>query len=169
MCRPNQEFIPCSQCCWRWESAIRYTRKTFQPPKPPAPGKWSEEAPRRESLEFQTTDGLKLRGWLYRSDKPDAPFVLFFFGSNEDLGHEANRLAWLSGSLHVNAVCFDYPGYGFSGGAIGVAAIQSAALSFKENWMMWFPSARGERFLAHLQRRTSDSSKCRARIIMTFN
>jgi hypothetical protein len=105
-----------------------HAKDIFQPPKPPAPGKWSEEAPRRESLEFKTTDGSKLRGWLYRSDKRDAPFVLFFYGSNEDLAHEANRLAWLSDTLHVNAVCFDYPGYGFSGGSIGVRAIQSAAL-----------------------------------------
>lgn len=105
-----------------------HARDVFQPPKPPDPGQWSEEAPRRESLEFQTTEGSKLRGWLYRSDKHDAPFVLFFYGSNEDLAHETNRLAWLSDALHVNAVCFDYPGYGFSGGSIGVPAIQSAAL-----------------------------------------
>lgn len=105
-----------------------HAKDVFQPPKPPVPEKWSESAPRRVSLEFLTTDGSKLRGWLYRSDKPDAPFVLFFYGSNEDLVHEANRLAWLSETLHVNAVSFDYPGYGFSGGTIGVPAIQSAAL-----------------------------------------
>lgn len=105
-----------------------HAKDVFQPPKPPAPGKWSEQAPRREPLEFQSIDGSKLRGWLYRGDKPDAPFVLFFYGSNEDLAHEANRLSWLSDTLHINAVCFDYPGYGFSGGTIGVPAIQSAAL-----------------------------------------
>jgi uncharacterized protein len=44
------------------------------------------------------------------------------------LVHEANRLAWLSDTLHVNAVCFDYPGYGFSGGSAGIPAIQSSAL-----------------------------------------
>jgi len=111
--------------------AMGYTlhaKDVFQPPKPPTPGKWSEEAPRREPLEIQATDGSKLRGWLYRSDQRDAAFVLFFYGRNEDLAHEANRLAWLSDTLHVNAVCFDYPGYGFSGGSVGVPAIQSAAL-----------------------------------------
>jgi len=111
--------------------AIGYTlhaKDVFQPPKPPAPDKWTEAAPHREPLELQMTEGAKLRGWLYRSDKPDAPFVLFFYGSNEDLVHEANRLAWLSGTLHVNAVCFDYPGYGFSGGSIEIPTIQSAAL-----------------------------------------
>ncbi len=110
---------------------IGYTlraKDVFQPPKPPAPSKWSEVVPRRESLEFQTTEGTKLRGWLYRSDRSDAPFVLFFYGSNEDLDHEAKRLAWLIDTLHVNAVCFDYPGYGFSGGSIGIPAIESSAL-----------------------------------------
>ena len=110
---------------------ISYTlhaKDVFQPPKPPAPEKWSEKVPRRESLEIQTTEGTKLRGWLYRSDKGDAPFVLFFYGSNEDLAHEANRLAWLSETVHVNAICFDYPGYGFSRGSVDIAAIQSAAL-----------------------------------------
>jgi len=110
---------------------IAYTlhaKDIFQPPKPPPADKWSEQVPRREALEFQTTDGTKLRGWLYRSDTPDAAFVLFFYGSNEDMFHEANRLAWLSETLHVNAVCFDYPGYGFSGGTVAIPAIQSAAL-----------------------------------------
>lgn len=103
-----------------------HAKDVFQPPKPWAAVKWSEQAPRRESLEFQTTEGSKLRGWLYRSDKHDAPFVLFFYGSNEDLAHEASRLAWLSDTLHVNAICFDYPGYGFSDGSIRIPAIESA-------------------------------------------
>jgi uncharacterized protein len=110
---------------------INYTlhaKDVFQPPKPPAPEKWSEAAPGRESLEFQTTEGFRLRGWLYRTDRRDAPFVLFFYGSNEDVIYEASRLAWLSNTMHVNAVCFDYPGYGFSGGSIGIPAIESAAL-----------------------------------------
>jgi len=105
-----------------------HAKDVFQPPKPPAPSKWSEVVPRRESLEFQTTEGTKLRGWLYQSDRSDAPFVLFFYGSNEDLAHQAKRLAWLSDTLHVNAVCFDCPGYGFSGGSIGIPTIQSSAL-----------------------------------------
>jgi len=63
---------------------IAYTlhaKDIFQPPKPPPADKWSEPVPRREALEFQTTDGTKLRGWLYRSDTPDAAFVLFFMAA----------------------------------------------------------------------------------------
>ena len=48
------------------------------------------------------------------------PFVLFFYGSNEDLTHEEARLAWLRDTLHVDAVCFDFPGYGFSTGRVSV-------------------------------------------------
>ncbi|QYE37028.1 lysophospholipase (plasmid) [Polymorphobacter sp. PAMC 29334] len=53
--------------------------------------------------------------------------MLFFYGSNEDALIEQNRLVWLS-SLGVNAVCFDYRGYGFSDGQIGAAAIRDDAL-----------------------------------------
>ncbi len=57
-----------------------------------------------------------MRGWLYAADKADAPYVLFFYGSSEDLNHESNRLEWLRNSFQVNAICFDYPGFGFSEG-----------------------------------------------------
>jgi uncharacterized protein len=110
---------------------IAYTihaKDIFQPPKRPAIAAWSAAAPHREPLQFKATDGSELRGWLYRAADPDAPFVLFFYGSNEDMAQESSRLAWLSNTLHVNAVCFDYPGYGFSGGSIAVPAIESAAL-----------------------------------------
>ncbi len=105
-----------------------HAKDVFQPPKPSAPEMWSEKAPRRESLELQTTEGTTLRGWLYKADQSDAQTVLFFYGSNEDLSHEAKRLAWLSNTMHVNAICFDYPGYGFSGGSVDIDAMESAAL-----------------------------------------
>ncbi len=110
---------------------ISYTlhaKDVFQPPKAQAQQKWSESAPRRESLEFQTMEGTTLRGWLYRTEKHDAPYVVFFYGTNEDLSHEANRLAWLSDTMHVNAICFDYPGYGFSSGLINIKTIEFDAL-----------------------------------------
>lgn len=113
-------------------AAINYTlhaKDIFQPPKPPAIEAWKAEgAKSREPIEFDASEGYKLRGWIYRSDRSNAPFVLFFYGSNEDLLHESNRLAWLRDSFHVNAVSFDYPGYGFSGGTATVEAIFSAAL-----------------------------------------
>lgn len=105
-----------------------HTKDVFQPPKPPASDAWKSAPAHRESISFQTTEGFVLRGWLYRSHRDAAPYVLFFYGSNEDLAHEAARLAWLRDSFHVNALCFDYPGYGFSGGSVDIGAIRSAAL-----------------------------------------
>ena len=113
-------------------AAISYTlhaKDVFQPPKRPTIDAWTSEVKAvREPLEFDTKQGFKLRGWLYKSDRPSAPYVLFFYGSNEDLVHEAIRLAWLRDSFHVNAVSFDYPGYGFSDGTVSADAIRWAAL-----------------------------------------
>ena len=113
-------------------AAISYTlhvKDVFQPPKPPALELWSEKiAVQRDPVEFQTKEGARLRGWLYKAERPDAPYVLFFYGANEDIAHEAVRLAWLRDTLHVNALCFDYPGYGFSTGTIDADAIRSASL-----------------------------------------
>ncbi len=113
-------------------AAISYTlhaKDIFQPPKAPAIEGWKAEGAKiREPIEFDASEGYQLRGWVYKSDRPDAPFVLFFYGSNEDLSHEGNRLAWLRDNFHVNAVSFDYPGYGFSRGTATVGSLFSAAL-----------------------------------------
>lgn len=78
-------------------------------------------------VEAAGRDGAKLRGWLISAARPDAPYVLFFYGSNEDALIERNRLIWLA-SLGVNAVCFDYRGYGFSDGKVGADEIRHYAL-----------------------------------------
>ena len=119
-------------------AAISYTlsdTSVLQPPKAPAMAVWTSQPTIREAVEFTAKDGSHIRGWLYRakqvagSDTVGAqPFVLFFYGSNEDLVHEEARLAWLRDSLHVNAVCFDFPGYGFSTGQAKVRATRDIAL-----------------------------------------
>lgn len=120
-------------------AAVTFTlhdKDVLQPPKASPIAVWSTDASgARKPLEFTAKDGDHIRGWLYPA-KPtvgsdaarNAPTVLFFYGSNEDLVHEQARLAWLSESLHVNAICFDYPGYGFSTGRISVAATREIAL-----------------------------------------
>ena len=107
----------------------------LQPPKAPAMAVWTSEPATREAVEFTAKDGSRIRGWLYRAKQVDDggtvathPFVLFFYGSNEDLVHEEARLAWLRDKLHVNAVCFDFPGYGFSTGRVNVKATREIAL-----------------------------------------
>lgn len=120
-------------------AAITFTlhdKDVLQPPKASTIAVWtSQSSALRQPVEFTAKDGSHIRGWLYRA-KPangsevvaNAPTVLFFYGSNEDLVHEQARLAWLSESLHVNAICFDYPGYGFSTGQISVKATREIAL-----------------------------------------
>ena len=118
-------------------AAISYTlsdTNVLQPPKAPAMAVWTSNTSVREAVEFTAKDGSRIRGWLYRAKKIDngsvaaQPFVLFFYGSNEDLVHEEARLAWLRDSLNVNAVCFDFPGYGFSTGRVNVQATRDIAL-----------------------------------------
>ncbi len=118
--------------------AFSYTLRNtnvLQPPKAPSLAAWtSQVAGGREPVEFTAKDGSHIRGWLYRAEQTKdsgrntQPFVLFFYGSNEDLTHEEARLAWLRDTLHVNAVCFDFPGYGFSTGRVSVEATREIAL-----------------------------------------
>lgn len=113
-----------------------HDKDILQPPKASPIAVWTSQASAvREPVEFTAKDGSHIRGWLYRAKPADssdvaanAPTVLFFYGSNEDLVHEQARLAWLSESIHVNAICFDYPGYGFSTGQISVKATRDIAL-----------------------------------------
>jgi pimeloyl-ACP methyl ester carboxylesterase len=120
-------------------AAITFTlhdTDVLQPPKASPIADWtSQSSVSRETVEFTAKDGSHIRGWLYRAKPSDSsrdgtptPTVLFFYGSNEDLVHEQARLAWLSQSLHVNAICFDYPGYGFSTGRVSVKATRDIAL-----------------------------------------
>ena len=120
-------------------AAITYTLRDaniLQPPKPSPISVWTGKASAgRETIEFTAKDGSQIRGWLYRAKGVDGgqaatvlPTVLFFYGSNEDLIHEEARLTWLSESLHVNAVCFDFPGYGFSTGHVSVRATRDIAV-----------------------------------------
>ena len=111
--------------------AIGYTlhaKDVFQPPKPAPLAEWSRAVDGREALQLKLADGATARGWLYPTDRAGAPLLLFFYGSNEDLAHEANRLAWLRDTFHINTLCFDLPGYGWSEGGVEVAAIKAAAV-----------------------------------------
>ena len=120
-------------------AAITYTlrdRDVLQPPKAPSLAVWtSQPSSKRQALQFTAKDGSQIRGWFYPAKLTGAdeasrvpPTVLFFYGSNEDLVHEEARLVWLSEILHVNAICFDFPGYGFSTCRVSVTATREAAL-----------------------------------------
>ena len=59
-------------------------------------------------MSFKASDGTMLRGWLFATERRGAPFVLYFYGSNEDAQLEQKRMTWLSTVGGVNAVVFDY-------------------------------------------------------------
>ena len=99
----------------------------FPPPKKPPLSAWSSAASGPRTIELSGADGVKLRGWWVTAARPDAPYVIFFYGSNEDVAIEKSRLDWLS-RLGVNAICVDYRGYGFSDGLPQAASIRDDAL-----------------------------------------
>ena len=115
-------------------SLVTYTlhaKDVFGPPPRSPQAQWSSPDnafPHRKPIHFNAPDNTTLRGWLYPAAEPTSTYVLFFYGSNEDLAHEHRRLEWLSQDLHVNAVCFDYRGYGFSDGTINPSLMRDDAL-----------------------------------------
>jgi pimeloyl-ACP methyl ester carboxylesterase len=83
------------------------------------PIRWSEEEARRanpafEDLWIPTPDGERLHGWLWRRDQ--APWtVVIFHGNAGNLSHHQAILAPFI-ALRLQAILFDYRGYGLSSG-----------------------------------------------------
>ncbi len=103
----------------------------FGPPPRPNLSAWeatSAVAGAPADIVVKAGDGTTLRGWVFRTSKTDAPYVLYFYGSNEDAQFAVRRMAWLSASAGVNAVVIDYRGYGFSEGVISPVAMRDDAL-----------------------------------------
>ena len=103
----------------------------FGPPKRPDTALWvhpeaGDGAP--APVSFTTSDGAVQRGWRFAARTEGRPYLLFFYGSNEDVRAERKRLSFLADLLDVNTVAFDYPGYGFSDGRIDPQAIRDNAL-----------------------------------------
>ena len=103
----------------------------FQPPKPPSMRLWEhpdagDGAP--TPMSFAAADGTTLRGWRFPARHARRPWLLFYYGSNEDVLIERRRLAFLAQAFDLNAVTFDYRGYGFSSGKVDATAIRADAL-----------------------------------------
>ena len=67
-----------------------------------------------EEHTFPTTDGLRLHGWIARTD-PDDPWLLWCHGNAGNVTHRADNLALLV-EHGLNVFIFDYRGYGRSEG-----------------------------------------------------
>jgi fermentation-respiration switch protein FrsA (DUF1100 family) len=67
-----------------------------------------------EDCYFETADGLKLHGWLLKSDQPIAT-LLWCHGNAGNISDRLDNLAKLA-KLPINTFIFDYRGYGRSEG-----------------------------------------------------
>lgn len=64
-----------------------------------------------EELYFQTADNIKLNGWFV--DNKSNTTLLFFHGNGGNISYNQERIR-LFNELGVNALMFDYRGYGKS-------------------------------------------------------
>ena len=112
----------------RFEAAV-----IFQPERAPAGGVW--RAPRgAEEVWFETADGVKLYGWLFRAERrPAGASVIYFHGNGGNLSY----CEWVGASLAArgfDVLLFDYRGYGRSqgepAGERGLYADADAAYDF---------------------------------------
>ena len=78
-------------------------------------------------LQIRAGDGVMLRGFLVGGSNRRAPYAILFYGNAELAQFEDDRLVWLR-RLGLNAVCFDYRGYGYSGGTPDGAKIRDDSL-----------------------------------------
>lgn len=80
-------------------------------------------AQQAQDLQFQTSDGVTLRGWHVSGiggQRPDLAkarlVVVFFTGNRGNRSYRDSKLRRLS-ALGAEVICFDYRGYGDSGGS----------------------------------------------------
>ncbi len=66
-------------------------------------------------LELPREEGVTLAGWGIERSR-QLPTMIYFGGNGETVAGSWGRLAWMSRTLAVNLVAFDYRGYGASSG-----------------------------------------------------
>ena len=88
---------------------------TFQPERAALGGLWRVPAG-AEEVWFETADGVRLYGWLFRSaSEPAEATVVYYHGNGGNLSY----FDWVGQSLAArgfDVLLFDYSGYGRSGG-----------------------------------------------------
>ncbi|HEV2706459.1 MAG TPA: alpha/beta hydrolase [Pyrinomonadaceae bacterium] len=92
---------------------------TFHPVAYTGDAQWALPE-RAEEVWFETADGVRLHGWFIRATTVDAPSsatVIYFHGNGGNLSYTG----WLGAALSrrgMDALLFDYRGYGRSGGSL---------------------------------------------------
>lgn len=68
-----------------------------------------------EEVTITAKDGTKLSGILL-TNASSSDYLLYFYGNMQSIKESAKRLYFLAAQYKLNVVCFDYRGYGKSGG-----------------------------------------------------
>lgn len=79
-------------------------------------GDWAPQLV-HEDVQFRSSDGTALHGWLLPSPQPTSLWVVFFHGNAEHVADCAPELDLVRSSLPANVFVFDYRGYGRSEGS----------------------------------------------------
>ncbi len=87
----------------------------YPAPKFPT-GDWTAAYLSHEDVEFESTDGTRLHGWLVEHEDPRA-VVLYCHGNGDCVGYLGSYLKDLRDRQRVTVFAFDYRGYGKSEGA----------------------------------------------------
>ncbi len=77
-------------------------------------------------IEFESSDGMPLHGWLLPAEGEVKGSVLFLHGNAENISTHIGSVFWLP-SEGYNVFLFDYRGYGKSGGAAELHGIMRDA------------------------------------------
>jgi fermentation-respiration switch protein FrsA (DUF1100 family) len=104
----------------------QFIRRTgmFFPERYPL-GDWTQPA---TDVQFRTSDGLKLHGWLFRATNPAAPLVLWCHGNGGNVTERGPIAAELA-KRGVNVLVFDWRGYGKSEGSPSESKLYRDALA----------------------------------------
>jgi uncharacterized protein len=87
----------------------------FFPAKYPL-GNW--DRPDAEDIEFDTPDGERLHGWLFRADDPVAPLMIWFHGNAGNVTVRGDVAAEFA-RRGITVFVFDWRGFGRSSGSPG--------------------------------------------------
>ena len=111
--------------------AVRTTAERFLFYPAPFPvGDWKPTGFKYSDVEFKSTDGTDLHGWLVESN-PEGQIILFCHGNAGNVTFRANRLRHFH-ECGYNAFVFDYRGYGNSKGVPTIEGVlEDAEAAFR--------------------------------------
>ncbi len=95
----------------------------YPAPKFPA-GDWEPDYA-HENVDFKSSDGTKLHGWLLRSEATTSRHILICHGNGENVAYVTNGFGkYIRRNFKANVFVFDYRGYGKSEGTPHEAGIK---------------------------------------------